>query len=155
MLVAKFASGVSLAIAAVSALAQVPSMNDLTSRARPGDLPWVGEPPTHSDETGNILEGNPLLTIVNNLPDPGASEEALPVDYLRAARASLLLGHRSQAQRSLKIAETGALNTTVLQGRDHLQASGPLIRYIRDALEALRHGDSPETVRIIDRALAL
>ena len=153
MFVAKVAGGALLAMAAASALAQVPSMTD--TGARPGHIPGVGESLPRSDKAGSILEGNPRVTIANTLPDPGISDNALPVDYLRAARASLLLGHTGRAQQSLEMAETGALNTTVLRGTENVPTNGPLIERIRTALQTLGHGDSAETVRVIDSALAL
>ena len=155
MFLIKFVGGAMLAMAGVSALAQVPSMGAPDDGARPGHIPGVGESLPRSDKAGNILEGNPRVTIANTLPDPGIALDALPVDYLRAARASLLLGHTGQAQQSLEMAETGALNTTVLTGTENVPTNGPMIGRIREARQALGHGNSVETVRIIDQALAL
>lgn len=143
-----------LALAGVSALAQVPSMADPVTGARPGHEPGVGISLPRSEKAGNILQGDARMTIANTLPDPGIPDAAMPVDYLRAARASMVVGHTGQAQQSLEMAETGALNTTVVHGTENVPANGLLIRQIRDALQTLGHGDNAGTIRLIDLALA-
>ena len=153
MFLVNLAGGILLATAGVSALAQAPAMMDPATGARPGHEPGVGVSLPLSNKAGNILEGNPRVTLADTLPDPGIGNNALPVDYLRAARASLLVGHTGQAQQSLEMAETGALNTTADQGAHNVPTDGPMIAHIRDALQTLGHGDSPGTIRLIDLAL--
>ncbi len=149
-----FAGGILLTLAGVSALAQVPSMTDPVTGARAGHEPGVGESLPRSEKAGNILERQKIVTIANTLPDPGMTEDALPVDYLRAARASLLVGHTGQAQQSLEMAETRALNTTIAIGQDNVPTDRVMISRIKEALQTLGRGDSPGTIKLIDVALA-
>ncbi len=154
MLLLNLAGGALLTLAGVSALAQVPAITDPITGARPGHEPGVGESLPRSDRAGHILEGSPNMTVANTLPDPGIPEDATPIDYLRAARASLLVGHTGQAQQSLEMAETGALNAPVRSGAAAAAVNDGLIARIKDALQALGRGDNPGSIHMIDLALA-
>jgi hypothetical protein len=73
---------------------------------------------------------------------------------LRAARASLVAGHTGQAQQSLEMAETRALDRSVAQGQTSTPSDSQFVSEIRDARHALGSGDRPHAIQLIDVALA-
>jgi hypothetical protein len=149
-----FATVALLSIAAVQALAQAPSGLDPATGARPGHEPGVGNSLPLSNNASNILPGNTQSTIAPTLPASSVGETATSRDYLRAARASLVAGRTGQAQQSLEMAETRALDRSVAQGQTNTPSDSQLVAEIRDARHALGRGDSPHAIQLIDLALA-
>jgi len=141
-----------LGMTAMSALAQAPVMDPATG-ARPGHVPGVGESLPLSDKASNIVPADTRSTIAPTLPASAVGENAGPYDYLRAARASLVAGRTGQAQQSLEMAETRALDRSVAQGQVAPVSSG-FISQIGDARRALGEGDSNHAIALIDIALA-
>jgi len=143
-----------LSVVGMSALAQAPPGIDPATGARPGHEPGVGESMPRSDKASNILPGNGRAHIASTLPASGLGENAMPAEYLRAARASLVAGRTGQAQQSLEMAQTRTLNPTVLQGQEKAPDDSAKVGQIREALQALGGGDKPQAIRIIDSILA-
>lgn len=143
-----------LGITAVSALAQAPSGLDISTGARPGHQPGVGESLPLSSNASNIVPADTRSDIAPTLPAPAIGQEAATHDYLVAARASLVAGRTGQAQQSLEMAETRALDRSVQQGQTQTPSNSQLVSRIRDARHALGSGDRARTIRLIDVALS-
>jgi hypothetical protein len=148
-----FATVAMLSIAAVPALAQAPSSLNPATGARPGHQPGVGDSLPLSNNASNIVPGDTRSTIAPTLPASPAGDSATPHDYLRAARASLVAGRTGQAQQSLEMAETRALDRSVAQGQTNTPSDSQLVAKIRDARRALGSGDRPHAIQLIDLAL--
>ena len=141
-----------LAAAALPAIAQVPRGTDPMTGTRPGHTPGVGTSLPLSDKASNITGGR--STIAPTQPAPVIGEGATAPDYLRAARASLLMGKSGQAQQSLEMAETRLLDHVVPPGGTAAPSSLKMVTHIRDARLALGGGDTATAVAMIDRALS-
>jgi hypothetical protein len=143
-----------LGITAASALAQAPSgMNPVTG-ARPGHDVGIGESLPRSNKASNIVPTDTHSNIAPTLPPSAIGGDAASLDYLRAARASLVAGRTGQAQQSLEMAETRALDRSVAQGQTDTPSQSLLVSQIRDARHALGAGDNRGAIQFIDRALA-
>jgi hypothetical protein len=138
----------------LQALAQTPSNVDPATGARPGHQPGVGQSLPLSNHASNIGPTDTKSTIAPTLPASSAGSTATTSDYLRAARASLVAGRTGQAQQSLEMAETRALDRSVAQDQTSTPSDSRLVAEIRDARHALGNGDSPHAIQIIDLALA-
>jgi hypothetical protein len=141
-----------LGMTTLSALAQAPAMDPATG-ARPGHVPGVGMSLPQSDKASNIVPADTRSNIAPTLPASAVDQNAGPYDYLRSARASLVAGHTGQAQQSLEMAETRALDRSVVQGQVAPISSG-FISHIGDARRALGEGNSGHAIELIDIALA-
>src|SRR5580658_9855032 len=148
-----FATVALLNIAAVQALAQAPPSLDPATGARPGHQPGVGDSLPLSNNASNIVPGDTHSTIAPTLPASPVGDSATPRDYLKAARASLVAGRTGQAQQSLEMAETRALDRSVTQGQTNTPSDSQFVAKIRDARRALGSGDSPRAIQLIDLAL--
>ena len=142
-----------LGMTAMSALAQAPVMDPATG-ARPSHVPGVGTSLPQSDQASNIVPADTRSNIAPTLPASGVDENAGPYDYLRAARASLVAGRTGQAQQSLEMAETRALDRSVSQDQATAPVSSGFISQISDARHALGDGNSAHAIELIDLALA-
>ena len=142
-----------LGMTAVSALAQAPVMDPATG-ARPGHVPGVGTSMPQSDKASNIVPADTRSNIAPTLPASGVGENAGPYDYLRAARVSLVAGRTGQAQQSLEMAETRALDRSVAPDQAAAPSSSGFISQISDARRALGDGNSKHAIELIDLALA-
>jgi hypothetical protein len=80
MFLLHMAGGALLAMAALSALAQAPSMAVPDNRAWPGHEPGVSVSLSRSNNAVNVPEGNPRVGIANPRRNPGVGAVALPVD---------------------------------------------------------------------------
>ena len=147
------ASAVLLGMTALSALAQVPSVQDMNAGARPGHEIGIGDSLPRSDKASNILSTATGTEIAPTLPSPRIGENAATHDYLVVARESLVAGRTGQAQQALEMAETRALDRWVPQGQTNTPSDNPLVLRIRDARQALGSGDSKQAVLLIDLAL--
>jgi hypothetical protein len=143
-----------LGVTTVSALAQAPSGLDPATGARPGHEPGVGESLPRSDRASNIGPADTRSNIAPTLPPSAIGENAAAHEYLRTARASLVAGRTGQAQQSLEMAETRALDRAVPQGQTNVPSDSQFVSRIRDARRALGRGDSPQAVQLIDLALS-
>jgi hypothetical protein len=138
------ASAALLGLSAISALAQSPSP-DLATGARPGHEIGVGDSLPRSNNASNIGPSNSRSTIAPTLPPSTLGENAAIRDYLTEARISLIAGRTGQAQQSLEMAETRALDQP---------GYAKLVSQIRDARQALGAGNRPNAIAMIDLALA-
>ena len=143
-----------LGITAMSALAQAPPRMNPATEARPGHEPGVGESLPRSDKAGNIVPADTRSNIAPTLPQPTVGENATTQDYLRAARSALAAGRTGQAQQSLEMAETRALDRSVAQGQTNAPSDSQLVSRIRDARHALGSGDRAHAMQLIDLALS-
>lgn len=141
-----------LAVTALPALAQAPQMTD--TGARPGNEIGTGNSLPRSDKASNITETDARSTIAPNLPSPPIDENAMPRDYLIAARNALAAGRTGMAQQSLEMAETRLLDRSValFQTNDH--SDNPLVMRIHEALRALGEGNISLAAQIVDTTLA-
>jgi hypothetical protein len=142
-----------LGMTAMAALAQAPVLDPATG-ARPGHVPGVGESMPQSDKASNIVPADTRSSIAPTLPASAVDENAGPLEYLKAARASLVAGHTGQAQQSLEMAETRALDRSVEQDQAGTPVNSGFIAQIADARRALGNGDSAHAIELIDLALA-
>jgi hypothetical protein len=149
-----FATVVVLGMTTMQALAQAPSGLDPATGARAGHQPGVGESLPLSNKASNIGPGDTQSNIAPTLPASSADTNATPRDFLRAARASLVAGKTGQAQQSLEMAETRALDRSVVQGQTSTPSDSRLVAEIRDARHALGGGDRSHCIQLIDLALA-
>ena len=149
-----FATVALLSIAAVQALAQAPSTLDPATGARPGHEPGVGVSLPLSNNASNIGPADTKSIIAPTLPASSVGEMATPREYLQAARASLVAGRTGQAQQSLEMAETRALDRSVAQGQTNAPSDSQMVARIHDARRALGSGDSTHAIQLIDLALS-
>ena len=149
-----FATAALLAFTAMSALAQAPPMSDPATGARPGHEVGIGDSLPRSNKASNIVPADTQSNIAPTLPPSAIGDDAASRDYLRAARASLVAGRTGQAQQSLEMAETRALDRSVPQGQTDAPSNSQLVSRIRDARHALGGGDSTHAIQLIDLALS-
>jgi hypothetical protein len=142
-----------LGMTVVSALAQAPPI-DTTTGARPGHVPGIGESLPQSNKASNIVPGDTRSNIAPTLPAPVVGANAGPSDYLKVARASLVAGRTGEAQQSLEMAETRALDRSVVQDQANTPSDSQLVSRIGDARRALGDGDSAHAIALIDLALS-
>ncbi|HVC59395.1 MAG TPA: hypothetical protein VND19_03385 [Acetobacteraceae bacterium] len=143
-----------LGMTAMSAMAQAPSGLNTAAGTRPGHQPGVGASLPRSDRASNIGPADTRSDVAPTLPAPAIGEDAATHDYLVAARASLVAGHTGQAQQSLEMAETRALDRSVPEGQTQAPSNSRLVARIRDARHALGTGDRARTIQLIDTALS-
>ena len=149
-----FATVALLSMAALQAVAQAPSSPEPTTGARPGHEPGVGVSLPLSSKASNIGPADMQSTIAPTLPASSVGESATTREYLQAARASLVAGHTGQAQQSLEMAETRALDRSVAQGQTYATSNSQMVARIQEARHALGSGDSAHAIQLIDRALS-
>ena len=143
-----------LSMAVVPALAQTPPGTLGTTGARPGHEPGVGTSLPLSNKASNIDSSDTKSTIAPTLPGPGLGGDAMPRQYLNAARAALMANQTGRAQQSLEMAETSLLSRSVPQDQTNSPSSNPLVGQIENARHALGNGDKAGAVQIIDQMLA-
>src|SRR5271166_4093977 len=142
-----------LGLTAATALAQAPSGVDPATGARPGHAVGIGDSLPRSDKASNIVPADTRSNIAPTLPPSAIGQDAASRDYLRTARASLVAGRTGQAQQSLEMAETRALDRSVVQGQI-APIDSRFVSQIGDARRALGGGDSAHAIELIDLALA-
>jgi hypothetical protein len=143
-----------LGMTALSALAQAPPVLDPATGARPGHVAGIGDSLPRSDKASNIVPADTRSNIAPTLPPSAIDANAGPYDYLRAARASLVAGRTGQAQQSLEMAETRALDRSVPQHQANLPIDSRFVSQISDARRALGNGNSAHAIELIDLALS-
>jgi hypothetical protein len=140
---------------ACAAVAQpIPPGANPDTGARPGNEIGTGSSLPLSDKAANITSQDTQSTIAPNLPTPSLGENATPRDFLRAARAALVVGKTGEAQQALEMAETRALDRSVPLFQTNTPSKNPLVSDINNALLALGAGDRSRAVQIIEAALA-
>lgn len=142
-----------LALLGAQAFAQTPPSNSV-SGARPGHVVGVGASEPSSSRASNITPRDTKSVIAPTLPAPDLGMDAPAIEYVRAARASLMAGQTGRAQQALEMAETRLLDRVVPPGRMTGPIDSPLVTQIREARRALADGNSPAAITLIDRALA-
>jgi hypothetical protein len=143
-----------LGMAAMPALAQMPAGADPATGARPGHQIGVGQSLPLSNNASNIGPADTRSTIAPTLPASANGDDGASHDYLRAARVSLVGGRTGQAQQSLEMAETRALDRGVPAGQTAVASGSQFVARIRDARHALAGGDRARAVQLIDLALS-
>ncbi|HTB47093.1 MAG TPA: hypothetical protein VK741_25980 [Acetobacteraceae bacterium] len=143
-----------ICMTAASAMAQAPSGADPATGARPGHAVGVGDSLPRSNNASNIVPADTHADVAPTLPSSAIGEDAASRDYLREARASLVAGRTGQAQQSLEMAETRALDRSVPEGQTGAASSSQLVSRIRDARHALGGGDKAHAIQCIDLALS-
>ena len=152
MIIMKLASVGLLGMVAVSALAQVPSV-DPPAGVQAGLNQGDRDPLPRSNKASNIVAADTSGTSAPTLPSPGLGLDAPSRDYLRAARVSLAAGRTGAAQRSLEMAETRLLGGSTAPDHAKLPGDNPEVTRIREALHALGRGDRAQAIQIIDTVL--
>jgi hypothetical protein len=143
-----------LGIGATPALAQTPAATDAAAGARPGNVIGTGSSLPRSDQASNITPADTRSIIAPNLPSPPLGGDATPRDYLTSARASLAAGRTGQAQQALEMAETRALDRSVLQSQSDQQSGNRFVLQIAEARRALGDGNREQAVQFINGALS-
>jgi len=138
----------------IPAWAQTPTGTNPATGTRPGHEIGIGNSLPFSNKASNIVPADTRSRIAPTLPSPVVGENATPRDYLKAARVSLIAGHTGQAQQSLEMAETRALDRSVVQGQTNAQSDSQLVSHIWDARRALGRGDSAHAIQLIELALS-
>jgi hypothetical protein len=138
-----------LGMTAMSALAQTPPGMNPATGARPGHEPGVGDSLPLS-KCAKIIRADSARSGGASTPGEGTTAN----DYLRAARASLVSGLTCEAQQSLDMAETRALDRSVVQGQQHVPDDGQLVSRIRDVRHAVDAGDNAHAIQLVDLALS-
>jgi hypothetical protein len=149
-----FTTAALLGMAALPALAQMPAGADPATGARPGHAIGVGDSLPLSNKASNIVPADTQSTIAPTLPAPAVATNSTPREYLTAARAALVAGRTGQAQQSLEMAETRALDRSVPQGQTDSPSNARLVTQIGDARRALGSGDNAHAIQFVDLALA-
>jgi hypothetical protein len=150
-----FTTAALLSMTALSALAQTPPGANPATGARPGHEIGVGDSLPRSNTASNIVPNDTRSPIAPTLPPSSVGTDATTHDYLRDARAALIAGRTGQAQQSLEMAETRALDRSVVQGQTNTPSDSQLVADIREARHALGGGDRTHAVQLIDMALAI
>jgi hypothetical protein len=153
MIVIKLATAGFLGTSAVSALAQVPTM-DTAPAAQAGIYHGEHDSLLHSKKASNIVSADTNGGTAPTLPSSALSLDAPSRDYLRAARASLAAGHTGVPQQSLEMAEPRALGGSESSALAGVPRGNANVTQIRDPLHALGNGDRPRAIQIIDRVLS-
>jgi hypothetical protein len=153
MLTTNLTAALLLGMTSVGAFAQAPADPGSATPTRPGQAIGVGDALPRSDNASNIGPADTTSTIAPTLPSPAIGNDAMSRDYLRTARAALVAGHTGEAQQSLEMAETRALDRTVVLGHANTPSSSVYIARISDARRALGSGDSHYAIVLIDVAL--
>ena len=142
-----------LVLLAGVALAQTPPATP--NGARPGNVIGTGQSLPRSDTASHTPGSNPTSTIAPNLPSPPVGPNASPAELLQAARSALTAGRTGEAQQSLEMAQTRALDRSVPMGQTGVPSQSPLVEAIGTALRALGTHDRAATMQAIDRASSL
>jgi len=153
MLATNLTAAVLLGMTSMVALAQVPVDPGTATATQSGQAIGAGDSSPRSDKASNIGPADTTSIIAPTLPSPAIGNDAMSRDYLRTARAALVAGHTGEAQESLEMAETRALDRTIVLGRANIPSSSVYIARISDARRALGNGDSHYAIVLIDVAL--
>jgi hypothetical protein len=129
-----------------------PGANPVTG-ARPGNEIGTGMSMPMSTRASNIDAADTRSTIAPNLPTPALGPNAGPVDYLRAAQASLQAGRTGEAQQALEMAQTRLLDRSVPMGQTNNPSDNPAVTQTTQALRALARHDRATAMQLIQSAI--
>jgi hypothetical protein len=129
-----------------------PGTNPVTG-ARPGNDVGTGMSMPMGTRASNIDANDTRSTIAPNLPSPTLGPDAGPVDFLRAAQASLQAGRTGEAQQSLEMAQTRLLDRSVPLGQTNNPSDNPAVTQISQALQALAARDRAQAMQFIQAAI--
>jgi len=129
-----------------------PGTNPVTG-ARPGNEVGTGMSMPMSTRASNIDARDTRSTIAPNLPTPPLGPNAGPVDYLRAAQASLAANRTGEAQQSLEMAQTRLLDRSVPMGQTDNPSDNPAVIQVTQALRALAARDRATAMQLIELAI--
>jgi hypothetical protein len=132
----------------------VPAGADPATGARPGNDIGTGMSLPMSDQAGNITSQDTTSTIAARLPAPPVGDDAAIHDYLLAARNALAAGRTGEAQESLEMAETRALDRSVPLFQTSVPSDDPVVARIAQVLHTLGAGDRLEAMRLLEQAIA-
>lgn len=149
-----FAIVVFLGMTGLPALVQAQYGIDPATGARPGHEPGIGTSLPMSNQASNIEPGDTRSIVAPTLPTPLVGPGATPRDYLAVARAALVAGQTGEAQQALEMAETRALDRSVVPSQTSVPSGDPLIARIGEARLALGRGDRGQAIATIDQALS-
>jgi len=131
----------------------VPPGTSPVTGARPGNEVGTGMSMPMSTRSSNIDSRDTRSVIAPNLPSPVLGPDAGPVDYLRAAQASLQAGRTGEAQQSLEMAQTRLLDRSVPLGQTNTPSDNPAVTQVSQALRALAAHDRALTMQLIQSAI--
>jgi len=100
------------------------------------------------------MSADTVSNIAPPLPQSGIGDNGASEDYLKSARTSLVNSRSGQAQRSLEMAETRALDRPLLDDEANVPSNSQFVSRIRDARHALGRGDRGRAIQLIDLALS-
>ncbi len=113
----------------------------------------LAQPDLAAASASNTTASDTRSLIAPRLPAPALGDDALPADFLHAARVALMLQHTGEAQEALERAESRALDRSVAPSQAQQASKQSLIKQITEARRALSSGDSDLTLRMIGVAL--
>ena len=148
------ASSIIIVLAVAPALAQTTGTSPVTG-ARPGNIPGTNNSLPLGDKASNIGPSDTSSSIAPHLPDPAIDDDAGPRQFLMAARRAIAGRRTGEAQQALEMAETRALDRSVIPSAAQHPDQSPLVAQISQALDALGHRDWSGANRLIDQALAM
>ncbi len=145
----------SAAMFAVAAATPVFAQNAPTAPngARPGNVPGTGNSLPTSNNASNIDRANTKSPIAPRLPAPGLAEGSTPGQFLMAAKTALRQNHTGECQEALERAETRMLDRSIAQGSNPVDVNAR-VGQVREARDALAHGNRARAGQIIDTLLA-
>lgn len=131
----------------------VPPGTNPNTGARPSNEIGTGMSLPRGTRASNIDQLDTRSSIAPNLPSPVLGPNASPVDYLRAAQASLAAGRTGETQQSLEMAQTRLLDRSVPYGQTNNPSDNPAVVQIGEALRALAANDRARCMQLIQSAL--
>jgi hypothetical protein len=123
------------------------SVNGTTDTGAGGNY---GRHEPFSKKASNIAAYDTKSKIAPALPTPPLGNDASPRDYVRAARDALAAGRTGEAQQSLEMAETRALDRSVTPEAANVPDPNPSVTQIRNALQVLGEGNRGQALAMID-----
>jgi hypothetical protein len=132
----------------------LPALAQTATGARPGNDIGTGNSLPTSTSASNIDRADARSTIAPRLPTPPVGDNAGPRQFLTVAEQALARGHTGEAQEALERAETRLLDRSTDPNAVNTPDSGPMIRQITDALNALGRGDTRQAHQIVASAIA-
>ena len=128
----------------------------LVSITSPPALAQTSAPPRptepRSNVASNISSSNSGL-VAPALPAPMVGANATVLSYLHVARTAFAAGRTGEAQQALEMAETRALDRSVVQGQGSTPSNSHLVAQIDAALRAVGAGNRVEAMHRIDAAI--
>jgi len=121
--------------------------------ARPGNVIGTDNSLPTSNNASNIDRADTKSPIAPRLPAPGLAAGSTPSQFLAAAKTALRQNHTGECQEALERAETRMLDRSIPQGANPLDVNAR-IGQVREARDALAHGDRARAGQIIDTLLA-